>query len=515
MKKNLFKPIKVGGATALIGLTSFLSYGIGLLRDRIIAKNFGTSQATDIYNASFVIPDMLFNLFIAGALSAAFLPIFTESLIKNKAKAHKIADTMLTTATLFIGILATISFIFMPQIIPAVFSKTSIEQQTKIIFMTRLMLPSAILFAISNTMGNILMSYKHFFAYAISPVLYNLGIIIGISTLSGKLGIISAGIGVLIGAMLHMTIRLIDVIHTDYKFKPSVKIKDKDFQKILKLMIPKSISLLGWQINIWLFTKVGLSIVEGGVAAFNYARNIQSFAVSIFGITFATAIFPTLSAEASKKGHGDFTKNIQKTMQRILFFTIPASIGLFILAKPIVTIILAGGEFNQKSIDMTAKILMFFAISIPFESLSHILSRSFYALKNTKTPMIINIISMTIIGTGTILIAPKYGIQWFSISFTVGFITYVILSIILLKKHLKNFRIKIFIKSITKTMLASIIMTIGILIIDKLNLPINTILIYLIEIIAGAGIYFLTAIALKAEEISSISYITNRIFKKT
>src|SRR3989338_4214188 len=116
MHQKLFKPIGIGSATALIAITSFLSYAIGLFRDRIIAVNFGTTSATDTYNASFLIPDILFNLFIAGALVAAFLPVFTEYLIKNKEEAYKIANTMLTGAVLVIGIMSVIAFIFMPQI---------------------------------------------------------------------------------------------------------------------------------------------------------------------------------------------------------------------------------------------------------------------------------------------------------------------------------------------------------------------------------------------------------------
>jgi len=514
MPKKFFKPIGIGSATALIAMTSLLSYAIGLLRDRIIAINFGTTAATDAYNASFLIPDILFNLFIAGALSAAFLPIFTEYLIKDKEEAYKIASTMLTVAVILIGVLALIAFILMPHIIPQLFSSIDVEGQKNIINMTRLMLGSAILFAISNTLGNILMSFKHFLAYSLSPILYNLGIILGIIFLHDKVGIYSAAIGVLIGATLHCLIRIIDVATTEYKYKPLLQVKHPAFKKIIKLMIPKSISLIAWQINLYVFAIIGMKILEGGLAAFHFARNIQSFAVSLFGIAFATAVFPFLAASISKNSKEKFTQHIQKTIQRILFFTIPAACGVMILSTELVELILSGGIFDEESINLTSLILFFFAISIPFESLSHILARSFYALKNTMTPMIINVSSMVLMGILTYTLSPIYGIKSFSISFTIGFIFYVIVMTIMLKKHLYKFKIENFIKSLAKTIVAAGIMVVVLLLTESLELYMADNLSHLLRIVIGALTYFAIAIMLKSSEVDSIKYILNRIFKK-
>lgn len=514
MYKKIFKPIKIGGATALIAITSFFSYAIGLVRDRIIAVNFGTSSATDTYNASFLIPDILFNLFIAGALTAAFLPVFSDYLVKDKKEAYHLADTMLTAAVTAIGVLALIAFIFMPQIAPFLFADVGAPIQADIINMTRIMLFSAILFAISNTLGNILMSYKRFFSYAISPILYNLGIILGVLFLSEQYGIYSAALGVLIGASLHCAIRIIDTMMTDYKFRPRLELAHPGFKKILKLMLPKSISLIAWQINLYIYAIVGIRMLEGGLAAFNFARNIQSFAVSLFGISFATAVFPYLANADSLGDKDEYTAHIQKTIQRILFFTVPAMVGIMIMAEPLVELILGGGVFDQKSIDLTSKLLFFFAISIPFEGLSHIFARAFYVKKDTITPMIINIFAMTVIALITIFVAPSYGIEWFSIAFSIGFVFYVFLMIFNIRKHLSNFKLKAFISSILKIIISSGIMAAVILVSAPLtkNLPIkigDSLL-----LVIGALSFFIMAILLKSPEIGSIKYISQRIFKK-
>ncbi len=503
-----------GKATALIALTSFLSYALGLLRDRIIAINFGTSSETDIYNASFLIPDLLFNLFIAGALSAAFLPVFSEHLEKDKKEAFKLANTMLSMATITISVLALIAYIFMPNIAAVSFPQIEASLQGDIVSMTRIMLLSAIAFAVSNTVGNILMSYKHFFAYSLSPIFYNLGIIIGVTILQDSFGIHAAAYGVVLGALMHCGIRVIDSFFTDYRYKAQIELKHPGFKKILQLMLPKSISLIAWQVNLYIFAVVGIKMQEGGLASFHFARNIQSFAVSLFGISFATAIFPFLANSAQEEKKDKYTAHIQKTIQRMLFFTMPAALGLMTLSKPVVELILSGGIFDQNSINTTAIILYFFAISIPFESLSHIFARAFYALKNTKTPMLINISSMTLMALITIYIAPIKGIEWFSIAFSIGFIFYITLSIFLLKKHLQGFKIKDFSLSTLKTLLSSLIMTIVVLNLDILDTYLGSRALTLVKISMGAGTYLLVAYLVKSPELESVKFVIDRIIKK-
>jgi putative peptidoglycan lipid II flippase len=299
MSSKLFRPVKASGALLLVTITILFSNLLGLLRDRIIAIHFGTSSATDVYNASFLIPDTLFNLFIAGALAAAFVPVFTEYLTQDKEEAYKIANTLINSAMLVIGVLSIIALIFMHQIIGVSFPTANQQVQAQIVSMTRLMLSSALVFTISNTIGNILMCYKHFFAYSISPLLYNLGIILGVIFLQDKIGIYSAAVGVIGGGVLHCLIRLIDMRAINYKYKLQMDLRHPGFKKIVKLMIPRAIGIIATQINIYLFTIIGIQLTEGGVAAFNFARNIQSVAVTLFGMAFGTAVFPYLTSAIS------------------------------------------------------------------------------------------------------------------------------------------------------------------------------------------------------------------------
>lgn len=513
---KFFTKQSVKKASALISLTSLLSYIVGFLRDKMLAYYFGASLQTDIYNAAFVIPDAVFNMFIASALTAAFLPVFTDYLSKDKEEAYKIANTMITTSTLFVSFVCALLFFFMDEITPIIFSSDQMDKATleNITTMTRLLLPLPLIFAISNTLGNILMSYKHFFSYAISPILYNFGIIIGIVLFHKEYGIYSAATGAVIGAIFHCLIRIIDMFHTEYRPMKSLDIKLKGFKEIIKLMIPRSLSLIASSINTVILASVGTKLLVGSFAAYNFARNIQSFAVSLFGIAFSTAIFPFLTASVSEKTILAFTMDIQKTIQRILFFTIPAMTGMMLLSPEIISLILGGGQFDQNSINLTAGILFFFAISIPFESMTHILTRSFYALKNTLTPMYINLISISINIIITLKIATKYGVNWFSLGFTISFITQVILLTIFLKKHLEGFQMKKFLIYLTKLSTISLLMAFSIWIMKILPLEIGKTLLILSKLIIGTLSFFIFAFFFKMEELKSINQIISKILKK-
>jgi len=514
--KKLFKPISTGGASALIAFTSLLSYLAGLIRDRTIAVHFGTTTATDTYNASFLIPDTLFNLFIAGALTASFMPIFASYMQKDKKEADVLANTMLTGASVLTGFLIVLAFIFMEKIIPVLFPEVDPVGQRDIINMTRLMLPSAFLFSISNTLGNILMTHRHFMSFSLSPVFYNLGIIGGILMFNEKFGIYSAAIGVLIGGLLHATIRIVDVFHTEYRYKPELKVKHPGFIKTIRLMIPKAISLIAWQVNLYVFAIVGMKLTDGGFAAFNFARNIQGFAVTLFGVAFATAVFPSLNSSYSKGDKDTYTSDNQITAQRILFFTIPVAVGLVLMAKPFTELILGGGMFDKNSVAITSVLLVFFALAIPFESLTQLFTRSFYAMQNTMTPTLINIFAFLFMGLVTFYIAPIYGINWFSIGYSGGYLIYCVFLIIALRKHFNGFKLRKFASSFSKIIFSSVIMGIFLYMTRDLYqvIGIQSKIYTCIEIALAGAIYFGLAFVIKSPEFSSVRVVLKKLWPK-
>jgi len=513
MLSKIFRSQKSGQAAFLLMLASVLSYVAGLLRDRTLSHTFGATQLTDAFNASFIIPDFLFNLFIAGALSVAFIPVFTGYLKDNQREAEDVANTIITFGTLLLGAVGIIIFIIAPYMIPAIFKSTPPDQHQLIITMTRILLVSPILFAISNALGSILITHKHFLAYALSGFLYNMGIIFGVIILHERLGIYSAAVGAIIGAFLHLSIRVLNILTVKYKFRPTLSLKHAGVKKIFWLMIPKTVGLISWQAMIIVYTIVAYGLGEGSVAAYNYARNLQSFPVSLFGIAFATAIFPFLSDHAHNQASKKFSEDFQITLEKTLFFVIPASLGMLLLSTEIVEIILKGGIFDEAAVTLTASVLFFFIFSIPVESLVHLFARGYYAHKNTISPMI-----FALAGYGSnivfcIIFAQVMGVIALPIAFLIGSCIQLILLVIFIKNKLSYFELKNFAIKFFKIIIASAIMGVAVVIIP-LFLSTSFLTLQLIRVIVGACLYLGITYIFHCPELAFFGNILSKLKKK-
>jgi len=497
MLSKIFRSQKTGQAAFLLMAASGLSYAAGLMRDRVLSTTFGATRYTDAYNASFLIPDLLFNLVIAGALSVAFVPVFTSYFKENEEVARKIANTIITFGSLLLGGLGIILFFLVPYIITGFFHHIDPANHELIIGMTRIMLISPILFAVSNALGSILITQKHFLAYALSGFLYNLGIILGIILLNEHFGIYAASIGAIIGSFFHLAVRVLDIFTVKYKFRPTLNLRHKGVRKIFKLMIPKTASLVAWQIMLWVYTFVAFGLAEGSVAAFNYARNLQSFPVSLFGIAFATAVFPFLSDHAHNKDQENFSVDFQKTLEKILFFAVPAAIGMLIMNREIIEIILKGGVFDDAAVTLTSTVLFFFVLSIPVESMVHIFARGYYAYKNTITPMTFALIGYAI-NIGFCIFAAKFiGVSAIPIAFLIGTSIQLILLVAFFSKKLKGFNLGKFALKFTKIGIAAGLMALAVIYIPSI-ISTSFFTLQIFRIAIGALIYFGVAILIKA-----------------
>lgn len=514
MLSKIFRSQKSGQAAFLLMLASMLSYAAGLLRDRTLSHTFGATHLTDAYNASFLIPDLLFNVFIAGALSVAFIPIFTSYLKQDKREAYAVANTVITMGTLVLGAIGIIVFILAPFIIPALFTNTPPADQTLIITMTRILLLSPILFCISNALGSILITHKHFLAYALSGFLYNMGIILGIMLLHHHLGIYAAAVGAIIGALLHLSIRLLNILTINYTFKPTLSLKHKGVRNIFWLMIPKTVNLIGWQAMLFVYTLVAYTLVEGSVAAFNYARNLQSFPVSLFGIAFATAIFPFLSDHAHNHASRNFSEDFQITLEKILFFAIPATVGMVLLHREVIEIILKGGAFDSSAVNLTSGVLFFFILSIPVEGLVHLFARGYYAYKNTIYPMLFALTGYSINIAFCILAAQIIGVNALPIAFLLGTSVQLLLLILFFMNKLSYFSMRSFLVKMVKIGCAVFIMGLVVAFLPR-YLSLSFLTLQVIRVIVGALIYLLITAFFRCPELAFFTTIISKYIKRS
>lgn len=404
------------GASILTVLT-LGSYAMGLVRDMLFSRFLGATRLLDVYNAAFIIPDVLLNVFVAGALAAAFVPVFSHLRAQGEeAESERVATTMFVAAPGAMLIIGGAAFLAMPWLSRIVAPGFSSEELALLVRMSRFMLLSPIMFALSNTLGGVLVSLERFIGYGLSPLLYNLGIISGIF-LSQKMGPLGLVIGTLAGAALHLIIRLVSVIRSHLKLRGPINLGNQNFRQILKLMIPRMAGQPIEQLTFSLFTSLASTLAVGSVAIVNFARNFQSVPVSVFAISFSTAIFASLSRKAALREHDGFLYHFYETAKPLIWVSLASTLFYVLLGTSVVHTLLGGGKFGPDDVARTGHLLALFALAIPAESLNHLLVRSFYALKDTWTPVLVTIPSLVLIYILSTTLIPMYGLNALGIAY--------------------------------------------------------------------------------------------------
>ncbi len=445
----------------LLAAMGLASRFLGLIRDRMLADKFGAGDITDAYHFAFKIPDLIYSLMVLGALSAAFLPVFTALRTKGeKQRAWQLANTMLSVGIVALAVVAVILFVFTPQIIGVAAEGYSEEKQQLVVRLTRIMLLSPIILGISGVFGGVLNSFRKFFFYSLAPIFYNLGIIIGIGVFYDWLGPRGLGLGVVLGALLHMGIQLPEVLRCGFIFKFNFKPLDKDFKRVLHLMIPRAMGLAIAQLSLLIAAILAANkLISGSLAVFTFANNLQSVALGLFGVSFAVAAFPTLSCLWSEGKREAFGEQVMVILRKILFFIIPCSILIYALRAQIVRVVLGSGKFDWPATVATLETLGVFVLSLWAQGMIPLLARAFYALGSTRTPFYIGLFSEAINLTLALLLIEEFGVLGLAGAFSLASIANALLLLIVLALRIGELRIsKGFIWEVNKILLASLVM---------------------------------------------------------
>lgn len=423
------------GATALTLLT-LISNVLGLARDMLFSHILGTSRILDVYNAAFVVPDIFLNIFVAGALTAAFIPVFSHLRAHEELdESERVASTMLAVAPSAMVIIGILAFIGMPMFAHIVAPGFSESELSLLVRMSRLMLLSPIIFALSNTLGGILVSLDRFVAYGLSPILYNTGIIVGVFLIPffGPYGLI---VGTLSGALLHLTVRLIGVARTSFRARGPIQLHNPHVRRILFLMIPRMAGQPIEQITFSLFISLASTLSVGSIAIMNFARNFQSMPISVIGISFSMAAFATLSRKAALGEREAFLHHFWETAKPLLILSTLATIVYVFFGSFIIQLLLGGGKFGPDAVRRTATLLALFAIAIPAENMIHLLVRSFYALKDTWTPIFISVPGLVITWAVARTLIPTLDINGLGIAYATSLSVQASLLFLLLRRKL-------------------------------------------------------------------------------
>jgi len=430
----------IASAAVILGAASLISRLLGLIRDRVLAGQFGAGNELDIYYAAFRIPDLVYSLLVAGAISAGFIPIFIDYLNKGKTEENSehwyLANSVLNIMTVSLIVICFLASIFTSSLVKLVAPGFSPDKLATTVELTRIMFLAPVFLGLSAVLGGILQSFRRFFVYSLGPIMYNLGIIFGALVLVRYYGLIGLSYGVVIGAFWHMAIQIPAAYMCGFRWKPVFDFRFKGVKRILKVMPPRVLSLTLTHINFWIMTIMASFLAVGSIAIYNLAHNIWSFPLGVFGISFVLAAFPRLSETAQKNDLVNFVKTFSLTARQILFFTLPAMIFFVVLRAQIVRVILGTGMFDWQDTVLTLETLAFFSIALFAEALILLILRGFFAWEDTKTPFLIGLIATVIRLSLAWFFSRSMGVPGLALGFSIGSLIYFFLLFMALRKKL-------------------------------------------------------------------------------
>lgn len=396
-------------AAYLLAFFSLLSQILALVRDRLFAHMFGAGHVLDTYYAAFKIPDLIFACIASIVSISVLVPFLVERFGKSYEEERRFINSIFSVFSLIILSVSLVVCVFTPSIVRYLYP--TLGSYTELIVLTRILLLQPIILGISNFLGSITQAHQRFVSYAMSPVVYNLGIIVGIVALYPLFGLVGVVYGVLLGALFHMSLQLPFVFERKLVPRITFSIDWVSIRKVLLLSLPRTFTLAFSSIALVVLTSMASKMVAGSIAVFNLSWNIQSVPLAIIGVSYSLAAFPTLSRYFANGHIEDFIANIVTSLRHIIFWSLPVTVLFIILRAQIVRTILGSGNFNWNDTRLTAACLALFVISVVAQSIMLLFVRGYYAAGKTRKPLVINLI-----GAVLIVVISYVSLYFFSIS---------------------------------------------------------------------------------------------------
>ena len=404
----------------ILSVLSFGYFVMGIIRNRVFANTFGAGAELDAYNAAFRIPEIALDVLVAAGLTAPFVPIFSSLRHGDEETANDFGRTVLTAAVGVMSVAIVAIFVAAPWLSTQI--GAGFDQPTRDLYVTlvRINCLGQILFAASICLGEVLVANRRFLFYALAPILYTTGIIVGTVLGADRFGVVATAWGAVVGAAAHLGIRAIGTLRTSFRIRPAFRIRTPAFREFVRLMIPRMISHPIEPAIFTYFTILASTLGVGGVTAVNFALDYQVVPVSLVGIAFSLAVFPTLSAAYADRDGGTFRAVLGRNLATIGGLTTLAAVALFIGSGILVDVLLGGGEFGPDDVARTAAIVAAFALSVPFDALAYPLSRGLYATHDTIRQVVASFAGFgTVLATSTAL-APSLGLLAVPLGYAVG-----------------------------------------------------------------------------------------------
>lgn len=382
---------------ALVVMAGFaLSNLVGLVRWVLVSRAFGTSAELDAFNAANRLPEFLFNLMAGGALASAFVPTFTEFLIKRKARqAWRLASSIANLVFLALTAAAAAAWISAPSWVPLL----PFEDPTQIpltISLLRILLVSSVVFGLSGLLMGILNAHQHFLLPALAPTSLWIGWIIGVLAFVPRMGIHGLAWGAVLGSFLHLAVQIPGLRGRGAMYVPTLGLTDPSVRRVGALMAPRLVGVSVVQLNFIVNVILAAGMPTGSLSAVNYGFTIMLMPQVIIAQAIAIAALPTFSAQAARGDRGQLRLTLARTLRSVLYLSVPATVGLILLRNPIISLLLERGSFDEQSTRLVSWALLWYAAGLVGHSVVEVVSRAFYAMQDTRTPVILGTGAMTL-----------------------------------------------------------------------------------------------------------------------
>lgn len=414
------KTTSVTGAALIIGALSMVSRFVGVFRDNMLSSLFGAGDVLDAYTSAFLIPDMLLQLLILGALSASFIPIFAKYYGRDDAKAWKFTSNILNVFGLLFAAVAVLAIIFAPWITAGIAPGYGPAKMEMVVSMSRVLFIGQLFFAASMVFGSVLQGTKRFFLYALAPIVNNLGIIFGAMMFVPIMGPIGLAWGAVFGAVLHVTLQGVGVYALGYRHTFRIDWRDPDLRTTSMRMVPRVLGLAVSQVNFVAMGALSTLSVVGSATVLKFAYNLNSFPIGIIAMAYAVASFPVMAERFAAKDTSGFVATFSHAVRQVLLWIIPATVMFLLLRAQLVRLAFGRGKFDWAATVMTADTLAFFALSFAAQAVMYIIVRAFFAIEDTKSPFFAGVLATIINIVLGYVLTPLYGVAGLGAAFSVS-----------------------------------------------------------------------------------------------
>ena len=493
---------------------------LGWIRLLVIGSQFGTSSELDAYFAAFRIPDAIFQLVVAGALSAALIPVFSSYRARSdEAEAWKLASSVINLVLIALIVLSGLMAIFAPIFVPIVAPGFDAPTTELTIRLTQIMLISPVLIGMGAVVSGILNSYQQFTIPSLAPLAYNLVIIAAAIFLAPIMGIEGLAVGVVIGSAAHLAIQLPSLAKVGRRYELSINVDHPGVRKVVRLMGPRMLGLAAGQLNFLVSTILASGLATGSLTVYNYAFQLSQLPVGIIGVSVAIALFPTMSQDAALGRVGEIRRQVSGAVRVLIFVAAPLMAVMIVLREPLTSVFYQYGVFSQEDAERTASALGWFAVGLIGHIVVHVLARAFYAMQDTRTPVTWSIVAVGVNVPLMILLVGPMGVEGLALALSISALIEVIGLLWSLRTRLEGIEGRSILWSLVRALLAAavagLVMAGGLalsnaVIPEVMEDPLGRLLALIALSAAGAVAFVLVAAVLRSPELRQLRDVVRR-----